>query len=163
MGEAEITEGWDMQPTASQEDTALVMAFLGMVEAYDNVAAAEEIDVREGTVRRWRRGDIRPLKKGMRAKLRRYCSTGNIPARGVEEELAATTPVVDPNTARRAIKAISPSDMKTRLAVIREYEDVYLEAGFAPATWPQWFRELRREVEGGGSAGGTGKGRSSTS
>lgn len=149
LTEADITEAWTVQPTAREEDVRLVLAFLMMVTGLDNVAAAEEIDAKEGTVRRWRDGDIRPLRKGTRTKLRRYTgATQPRPASGEEEAVAGSTPVVDPNTARRAMRAIPPEATKTRMAVIREYEDAYLEAGYRPDTWPQWFRELRNEVFG---------------
>ncbi len=63
-----------------------------------------------------------------------------------DEAAIAEGIIADPNTLRRALGVIDPSHVKTRIAIIREFEDMYIEAGYGPSRWPKWFNELRRQV-----------------
>lgn len=63
-----------------------------------------------------------------------------------EDAETARTLVIDPNLARRMVGKFSKDDVKIRVAIIREIEDVFLEAGVKPEQWPRWFLDLREEV-----------------
>ncbi len=71
--------------------------------------------------------------------------TDRLPDRRDEEALAESV-IADPNTLRRALGVIQPDDYLTRIAIMREFEDMYIEAGYGPSRWPQWFNDLREEV-----------------
>lgn len=68
------------------------------------------------------------------------------PTGSYDDAVAVEAIIGDPNMLRRAMGVIPKDDYKTRIAIIREYEDVLIENGFPPPRWPQWFRELRKEI-----------------
>ncbi len=87
------------------------------------------------------------LTHDQRAVLNRMPSvTGDALAEREDEAAIAESIIADPNTLRRALGVIEPSHVKTRIAIIREFEDMYIEAGYGPSRWPAWFNELRRQV-----------------
>lgn len=72
----------------------LVRRALKKAQALNNVEAAEAIGaVKESTVRRWRAGDIRPLRKRVRTALERYVA-------------GMARPVSDPEAALQAVRFI---------------------------------------------------------
>lgn len=64
------TEDWSIEPSASAMDVTLVLLFLGLVAGEGHAQAARRLRVSESTVRRWRTGDIRPLRVGVADRLR---------------------------------------------------------------------------------------------
>lgn len=51
--------------------------------------------------------------------------------------------VLDPDNARRLVGQVRPQDVKSRLAIVRVYEDAFLEA---KQPVPSWVEQLRQAV-----------------
>lgn len=51
--------------------------------------------------------------------------------------------VLDPDNARRLVGQVRPQDVKSRLAIVRVYEDAFLEA---KQSVPSWVEQLRQAV-----------------
>lgn len=59
------SDKWTHTPTAPAEQVWAVVLFLALVRDLDHVVAAGIAGTSEGTIRRWRNGDIRKVRKGL--------------------------------------------------------------------------------------------------
>lgn len=64
----------------------------------------------------------------------------------LEDEALARTVIGDPNALRRVLGVIPAGNLKVRMAIIRQYEDVLIENAVPPPRWPAWFHEIREEI-----------------
>lgn len=79
---------------------------------------------------------------------------GGAPGSVAEDEDLVRTIIGDPNALRRVLGVVPADNIKIRIAIIRQYEDVLIENAVPPHRWPTWFNEIRDEIVSGGEKGG---------
>ena len=115
-------------------DAELIAAVLQRLDGVDHVRAGDELGVSEGTVRRWRQGDRRPLRRSVRTRLRRYIEGHTLPPHGQV--------TIDQALVLRLLRSIPP-DRATRLRLVQVLESEFLARNL---DIPAWLEAIRSGV-----------------
>lgn len=87
-----VTEEWEKEPSAPEYQVDMVIQVLHDLRDLTNVTAGKVIGVSEGTIRRWRLGDIRPL-RGTEERVRRYIASSDDATSGETEGALRQRPI----------------------------------------------------------------------
>lgn len=131
----------------SYNDKELVSAALQRVRDYSNLAAAGEIGVSEGTIRRWREGNVAiPLRTSTRLALRRYLSDEST-GEAREPEPEAEDLFANYDQIVKYVGGVAPPGQDQ--AVKRDILEGIRRAITATRPLPRWWHELKEKVDRG--------------
>lgn len=122
----------------------LVSEFLAKVQDLDNVAAGNMIGVSEGTIRRWRKGEVSAIRLSTKVVMRRFMSTGQsvADARLAPDDLDLFR---DVDRIVRYVGGVGPPGKSKALK--RDILNGLRMAITAREPLPQWWKDLYEKVE----------------